>query len=152
MASCSRCAYAPAFPPCHRTAVAAHPCRIKPDHQRAARLNRPLRARAISSGGMKLSWPDIWKASAAVAGYSWRNRTGFLSSMILARSPGHLLVLKIVEGLIFGLPRREMEPRRHRLDTPPARTTARRRRTGLHDVRGGGIRSDVGGRSRRSRY
>ena len=26
------------------------------------------------------------------------------------------------------------------------------RRTGLQDVRGGGIRSDVGGRSRRSRY
>ena len=44
-----------------------------------------LRALAISAGGMKLSWPVIWKASAAVAGYSCLNSVGSRSSAILAR-------------------------------------------------------------------
>ncbi len=88
-----------------------------------------MRALATSAGGMKLSCPDIWNASAAVAGYSCLNSAGSLQLADLVAPPGHLREVETVEPPILASPPGRAQSRpAAACGIRPASTTARRSR------------------------
>ncbi len=62
-----------------------------------------LRAFSTASALMKPSWPVVWNASAAVAGYSCMNNSGVLQLGQLGAPPGQLLRVQPMQGAIGGL-------------------------------------------------